>query len=196
MIALYAFDHELARAASTSSNPLIGEMRLAFWHEALEETFTGRAVRAHPAAQALALAVRRRRLTREPLQAMIDVRDRELDRAALSAAEAQAIADGAGGAAAGLAAQMLAPDLPAGSVAAEGARWSLARMLLSGRIAEPDRAGVAARLLGRRKAAGIPVEAFPVIAHAALVRPYARGRRPSELEKRLRITWAVARGRV
>src|SRR5437762_185405 len=67
VIALYAFDHELARAPRVASNALLGEMRLTWWREALEEIFEGRPVRQHPAAQALAAAVGRRGLQREPL---------------------------------------------------------------------------------------------------------------------------------
>jgi phytoene synthase len=40
------------------------------------------------------------------------------------------------------------------------------------------------------------VRAFPALAHLALAPVYARGRTPGEIEKRLRITWAVLRGRV
>jgi phytoene synthase len=57
VIALYAFDYELARAPRVASNALLGEMRLTWWREALDEIFEGRAVRQHPAAQALAAAV-------------------------------------------------------------------------------------------------------------------------------------------
>src|SRR4051812_38053342 len=62
VIAIYAFDHELARAPRVASNPLLGEMRLTWWREALEEIFEDRPVRQHPAAQALAGAVARHRL--------------------------------------------------------------------------------------------------------------------------------------
>ena len=53
LIALYAFNHELARAAEVASQPLVGEMRLAWWREALEEMFEGRPLRKHPAALGL-----------------------------------------------------------------------------------------------------------------------------------------------
>ena len=57
VIALYAFDHELARAPRWRSNALLGEIRLTWWREALDEIFDGRPVRRHPTAQALAEAV-------------------------------------------------------------------------------------------------------------------------------------------
>ncbi|HEY9218896.1 MAG TPA: squalene/phytoene synthase family protein, partial [Phenylobacterium sp.] len=60
VIAVYAFDHELARAPRVASEPLLGEIRLTWWSEVLDEIFAGGAVRHHPGAQALANAVRRR----------------------------------------------------------------------------------------------------------------------------------------
>src|SRR6516165_2591981 len=87
VIAVYAYDHELARAPRVASNPLLGEIRLTWWREVLDEIFEGRPVRRHPTAQALAGAVRRRGLQREPLEAMVEARYRELDAAPLSEAE-------------------------------------------------------------------------------------------------------------
>jgi 15-cis-phytoene synthase len=58
VVAIYAFDHELARAPKVASNPILGEIRLTWWGEALDEIYEGREVRRHPTAQALARAVR------------------------------------------------------------------------------------------------------------------------------------------
>src|SRR4051812_4524072 len=84
VIALYAYDHELARAPKVASNPILGEIRLTWWREALEEIFVGKPLRAHPGAQALARAVERRALPRDLLETMIDARYRELDPAPMS----------------------------------------------------------------------------------------------------------------
>ncbi|MBS0334660.1 MAG: squalene/phytoene synthase family protein, partial [Proteobacteria bacterium] len=78
VVALYAFDHELARAPRVASNPPLGEIRLTWWREALDEVFGGRAVRMHSTAQALGQVVAAHGLPREPLEAMIDARYREL----------------------------------------------------------------------------------------------------------------------
>jgi len=48
VIALYAFNHEIARVAGAVSNPLMGEIRLTWWGEAVAEIYEGRAVRKHP----------------------------------------------------------------------------------------------------------------------------------------------------
>ena len=79
VIAIYAYDHELARAPKVASNSLLGEIRLTWWREVLDEAYEGRHVRHHPTAQALADVIGRHGLPREPLEAMIDARYRELD---------------------------------------------------------------------------------------------------------------------
>jgi phytoene synthase len=190
VVALYAFDHELARAPMVASNPLLGEIRLTWWREVLDEAFEGRAVRRHPTAEALAELARRRSLPRAPLEAMIDARYRELDPAPMSEAEALDWARDTGGQAAALAAGILdAGAAPQGALSA-GALWSLGRRA----AAAPGLKPAFDRLRGeaRQAARGLSVAAFPAVAHTALAnRPGG-----SELAKRLRITLAVARGRI
>jgi phytoene synthase len=190
VIALYAFDHELARAPRVSSNPLIGEIRLTWWREALEEIFEGRPVRRHPTVEALAEAIRRRALPRHALEALIDARYRELDPEPLGEIDALEWARGTGGGMAVVAAGLLDPKGESGDARAAGAAWALGRRAAQGRGLKPalDRELAEARAAVRRLSA----EAFPAVAHAALAgRP-----RGSELAKRLTITIAVARGRI
>ena len=51
---LYAFNVEVARAPWVSSEPMIGEMRLQWWRDALEEIATGTPVRKHEVTTPLA----------------------------------------------------------------------------------------------------------------------------------------------
>ena len=74
VIALYAFDHELRRAVEGTSNPIMAEIRLTWWSEALDEIYEGRTVRRHPVAEALARAVSSRRLPPEPLREAVEAR--------------------------------------------------------------------------------------------------------------------------
>ena len=194
VIALYAYDHELARAPRVASNPLLGEIRLTWWREALDEIFEGRAVRRHPTAQALAGAVGRRGLTRELLEAMIDARYRELDAQPLSEAEALEWARETAGRAAQAAVSVLDPAAQADQAIAAAAAWALAR-----RVADrPELGGAYQRLLaeGRRGAAQLSAAAFPAVAHAVFASARARGAATANLAGRLRITLAVARGRI
>jgi phytoene synthase len=152
VLAIYAYDHELARAPRVASNPLMGEIRLTWWREALDEIFEDRPVRQHPAAQALAGVVARRRLAREPLETLIDARYRELDAAPMTEPEVLDWAD--------------APQL----------RPTFLKVIHAARSAS--------------RALSVP--AFPAVAHAALAgRPSN-----SDFARRLRLTIAVARGRI
>ncbi|HWA61369.1 MAG TPA: squalene/phytoene synthase family protein, partial [Caulobacteraceae bacterium] len=90
VLALLAFDLELARAPRRASNALIGEIRLTWWREALDEIFGAGPVRQHPVALALADVVARRGLPRAPLEGLVEARYVELDRRALDPAEAEA----------------------------------------------------------------------------------------------------------
>ncbi len=105
VVALYAFDHELARAPKVASNALLGEIRLAWWREVLDEAYGGLPVRHHPTAQALAQVIARRKLSRADLELMIDARYRELDPTPMTPEEAVLWARETGGAAARVAAR-------------------------------------------------------------------------------------------
>jgi 15-cis-phytoene synthase len=204
VLAIYAYDGELGRAPRAASNALIGEIRLTWWREALDEIYEDRRVRGHPAARGLAAAVRRHALPRAPLEAMIDARYRELDPGPFDRADAQALADGTSGRSAEVAARILgeAREAPLEAIRACGRLWGLSLMLLGGRVAPDDVDAVraeAALLLSSARVVGpalIATPVFPAIAHATLAEAYLHGRRPSELKKRLRLTWAVARGRI
>lgn len=190
VVALYAFDHELARAPRVASNPLIGEIRLTWWREALDEIFERRPVRRHPTAEALAATVARRGLARDPLEDLIDARYPELDAAPLTGDEALAWARGTGGGMAVLVAGLLDPAGDAAAAREAGAAWALGRRL----DVAPDLAPVfeATRQRARREVRRLTPQAFPAVAHAALVGRPGRG----EVSRRLRVTWAVVRGRI
>jgi phytoene synthase len=185
VIAIYAYDHELARAPKVASNSLLGEIRLTWWREVLDEAYEGRHVRHHPTAQALADVIRRHSLPREPLEAMIDARYRELDATPMTDAEVLDWAQGTGGRAAEAAVRILDPAAPAERAVSAGALWALGRRDLPALV---DAHAPAARVDVRTLSAA----AFPAVAHAALVLHRTR----SEFGRRLRLTAAVAQGRI
>lgn len=73
VIALYALDYELSRAVAMKE-PLMAEIRLTWWSEAIGEIFEGRVVRRHPVTLALKAAIDAHALPRAPFDAMIDGR--------------------------------------------------------------------------------------------------------------------------
>jgi phytoene synthase len=190
VVAIYAYDHELARAPKVASNPLLGEIRLTWWREMLDEAYEGRHVRHHPTAQALAAAIERRSLPRGPLEAMIDARYRELDATPMTETEALDWARDTAGRAAEIAVRILDPQAKAELGHAPGAVWAIGRRLPD----QPELRPAFDKVLTTAKTAArmVGVQAFPAVAHAVLAgRP-----NPSEFAKRWRLTLAVARGKI
>lgn len=194
LAALYAFDNELGRAPRAASTPLVAEMRLAWWREVLEEIAADRAVRRHPVALALADAVQAYGLDLVLLEGLVDARLRELESRPMTLEEALEWAEGTGGGCARLAAAILDPSCDPSAAAAGGSAWSIGRLILTAGLSpEAAREALDARLVAAR---GVTPAAFPAVAHAALARARARGRRPSPLGDRLRLMRAVLTGRV
>jgi phytoene synthase len=190
VVALYAFDNELARAPRVASNSLLGEVRLTWWREALDEIFQGRPVRQHPAALALARAVGRRGLPRDLLETLIDARYRELDATPMDETEALDWARDTGGVVAQLAAGVLDPATEAKMALAGGSAWALGKRLADA----PDLKPTFLKVIHAARSASqsLSVAAFPAVAHAALAgRPTS-----NDFARRLRLTIAVARGRI
>jgi phytoene synthase len=202
VIALYAFNYEISRAAEVASQPLIGEMRLAWWREVVEETFAGAPMRRHPAAEALAGAVRRHGLPREALEAMIEARRRDLEAWPLNPAEVEPYVDATAGGLMALAARALARNAEPNALRHAGRAWGLAGLFRLGRLPAEWSAdavsGLVREALGRSKRdlAALPVAAFPAAAYATLSRAYVSGANLGELGRKARITAAVAFGRL
>lgn len=201
--AVYLLNHELARASEVTSQPLVGEMRLAWWGEALEEMFEGGRVRGHPVAHALEHAVKDHGLPRALLDAMVDARLRDLDPAPLTEAEVEPYADATAGAVMALTARMLSSEVTVEQTRHAARAWALAGLARLGGRLPPDwsrdevrRRVDAAQGLARREIRRLPLAAFPAVAYATLAPAYARGRALSELGRRARITWAAATGRI
>jgi NADH dehydrogenase [ubiquinone] 1 alpha subcomplex assembly factor 6 len=78
LLALYAFNYEIARVRETVTQPMLGQIRLQWWREVLDAAFAGAPPRNHPVAVALTAAIREAGLDREPFDQLIDTRERDL----------------------------------------------------------------------------------------------------------------------
>ncbi len=219
---IYAFNVEVSRAPWVTSEPMIAEMRLQWWHDALDEVIAGGAVRRHEVVTPLALAVdadvarllqqvvEARRKDTEPLpfddgsdfEAYIDATG-----GALMEAASRALGDADGrvardlGFATGLAAYLLAvPELEARGKAPlpDGREAAVAAHAVAG----------LARLHAARKLRGrVPGMARPAFWPGWMAAPVLRaavkepGRvkdgtlRPSEARQRGRRLWVASTGR-
>ena len=134
LLALLAFNLEVAKTAEVVSEPLIGRIRLQWWRESLDG-IEGGAARRHAVVEALAEAIRRYALPRAPLDSLIEARELDLDPepppdlpALLRYAEAT------GGGLTGLGLRLLAAPEPPPEAALEAARqvgtaWALVGLL-------------------------------------------------------------------
>ena len=220
LLALYAFNDELARIAVTVREPMMGEMRLAWWSQALDDLQAGRGGRGHPVLEAIAPALVAGRLARDPLDRLIDGRATDLAREPF--ADESALLrhlDATAGALMEAAAPLLDPGARAVDMTAAGRAWGWAGLWRAregwsarGRRWTPadwaadmdppalrhiveTRVGEA--LKATRTALGeLPTAAFPAVAYATLARAYARDRTPGPLGKRAALLRASVLGRL
>jgi NADH dehydrogenase [ubiquinone] 1 alpha subcomplex assembly factor 6 len=79
LIALYAFNFEVAKTREVVREPLLGRIRLQWWREALDEIYRGATPRRHEVATPLAVAIRAHDLTRYHFDRLIDARESDLE---------------------------------------------------------------------------------------------------------------------
>ena len=77
LFALYAFNHELAHVGESVREPMIGEIRLQWWREALEGALAGNP-RNHDVVRAMAATLAKVTLPNDLIDTMIDARQFDL----------------------------------------------------------------------------------------------------------------------
>ena len=178
LIALYAFEAELLAIPTRVTQPLLAEMRYAWWREQMDGVFAGAARKGHPVLEALTDIVARRGLERAPFNALIEahigrVHGEPHDLDAFYAGPVQ------------VAVRVLAGPGHEATAAEAGRVWGL---MQTGRLDEAR----AALANAARAARTLPVEAFPAVLPATLARKPDAG----PLERRLRLLWSAVRGRL
>lgn len=134
---LYAFNLEIARAPYVSEQPLIAQMRLQFWTDALDDIAAGKPPRAHEVAEPLAALWAEHDLPTALGHQMIDARHWHIDRAPF----------------ADMAAWLAHIDQSAGNL-----MWLAARIL-----GAPDGAEQASRAMGRANGIAQWLQAVPAL---------------------------------
>ena len=174
LLALLAFDHELARTRSVTREPMLARIRLEWWREAMAEAAGSGKPRAQPIVEALAETIRRHGLVLESLVELIDAREEEIEGPLDVMRAGHALAD--------LELGVLGVEDAASRQAAHavGAAW------LMGEGPERDQLVGDARALRRK----VDPAALPILLPAlSLGRPLGPLRRP------LAYWWAARRGR-
>jgi phytoene synthase len=88
LLALYAFNYEIARVRETVSEPVLGQIRLQWWRESIAAAFEGGAVRRHIVVEPLTAAIRAHGLTRAHFDRLIDAREGDLEKTPLASLDA------------------------------------------------------------------------------------------------------------
>jgi NADH dehydrogenase [ubiquinone] 1 alpha subcomplex assembly factor 6 len=78
LLALYAFNYEIARVRETVTEPMLGQIRLQWWREIVAAAFAGEPPRRHLVAIPLTRAIRDCRLSRAHFDRLINARERDL----------------------------------------------------------------------------------------------------------------------
>jgi phytoene synthase len=177
LITLYAFEAELMAIPTRVTQPLLAEMRYRWWADQMDGIFADEPRKGHPVLEALTDLVRRHGLEREPFNALIEA---HVDRVHGEPHNLDAFYVGP----MQMAVRVLAGPGHDDQVVGAGRVWGLAQV---GKLDDARSA------LGGANAAlkGLPSSAFPAVAHAALIRPA-----DAEPLKKLRLTWAMLRGRL
>lgn len=78
LFALYAFNIEVAKIRETVSEPMLGQIRLQWWREAIDDAYRGD-LRSHAVVQSLGAVIERSHLSRRYFNRLFDARERDLE---------------------------------------------------------------------------------------------------------------------
>jgi phytoene synthase len=205
--ALYATHYEIARIAESVSEPALGDIRYAWWREALSADAAP-----HEAVQALAEAQPGSDDIADLYGIIAARRAHDLEAAPFASLEAlERYAEQTAGALIAIAARICGAPLDAALVQAAGRAWGLIGAVRAvdfwkarGRTLIPAGAGpedVRARahahyLQARALAANAPALAFPACGYVALIPLYLREASPARLARQWRLIASSASGRL
>lgn len=196
VLALHAFLETLRDVPERVGEPLMGEIRLRWWYEAIEEIEQGRPVRYHPLTDALKRLIETYSLDPKLFYAVIEGQMPLLDKGSLTTEAAMKVADAGEGTVARLAAQILAPGNDK-SLEAPARFYGMARLKARRGLTDAGEAELAhLRRDARAALNGLPTKLMPAALPAALATSLWLGRAPGPLAKRLKLLTSFMTGRI
>jgi phytoene/squalene synthetase len=174
LLALLAFDHELARTRTVTREPMLARIRLQWWRDAAAEAADGGKPRAQPVVESLSETVRRHGLSLQGMIDLIDAREEEVDGVLDVVRTGRALAD------------LQLAVLGVADAATQRAARAVAAAWLMGEGPERD------AVLAEARALRVEVRpaALPILLPARLL-----DRRWAPWQKPLVLWWAARRGR-
>jgi phytoene synthase len=194
VLVLFAFLETLRDIPERVTDPLMGEIRLRWWFEAIEEIEQGRAVRYHPLTEALKAIITCYHLSPKDVFNLIEGQMPLLDKGPLTIKDALSVVDRGEGVLFRLAAQILGETANLTDIAR---LIGMAHIKASRGLSDAgDMEFAHLRREAVKAAKGLPVAVMPLALQATLVGDIWHGRTPGPLAKRLRLFWAFVTGRI
>jgi phytoene synthase len=194
VLTLYAFLETLREVPDRVREPLMGEIRLRWWYEAIEEIEQGRPVRHHPLTDALKRLIETHDLDPKRLYTLVEGQMPLLDKGKLTTEAAMKVADAGEGTVARLAVQILDPGAAAG-LEAPSRFYGMARLKAQRGLSDAGETElVHLRRDARAAVKGLPTKLMPLALPAALATGVWLGRPAGPLAKRLKLLVAFLTG--
>ncbi|MBW8734392.1 MAG: squalene/phytoene synthase family protein [Asticcacaulis sp.] len=197
VLAIQALLETLRDIPERVSEPMLGEIRMRWWYEAIEEIRDGRTPRYHPLSEALQRIIPQYSLPADDFLTLAEAQLPLLDAGPLDFKAALDLVDKGEGLAAQLCARILDPSVDASNLAAPARFTGLARLKRSGRL--PDAGEAEGAHLYRDAAAAaatLPASLMPLALPATLAPDLWAGRRRGPLSKRLKLFWSFVTGKI
>lgn len=194
VLALYAFLETLRDIPERVSDPLMGEIRLRWWYEAVEEIEAGRAPRYHPLTEALQGLIERHDLDPKAFYDLIEGQMPLLDKGPMTIKDGLSVVDRGEGIVVRLAARILATE---GDLTDVARLYGLARIKAQRGLSDAGEVELAHLRREARKAAKIlPMQLTPLALPASLAPALWRNRPLGPLAKRVKLFCSFVTGTV
>lgn len=192
VLALYAFLETLRDIPERVSDPLMGEIRLRWWYEAIEEIEAGRTPRYHPLTEALQGLIERYGLDPKVFYDLIEGQMPLLDKGPMAIKDALSVVDRGEGIVARLAAQLLATE---GDLTSAARFYGLARIKAQRGLSDAGDTELAhLQREAHISVKALPMALMPLALPASLAAALWRNKPLGPLAKRIRLFWSFVTG--
>ncbi len=196
VLALHAFLDTLRDIPARVTEPLMGEIRLRWWYEAIEEIEQGRPVRYHPLTGVLKRLIETDSLEAKAFYALIEGQMPLLDKGPLTTEAALRVVDAGEGTVARLAARLLDPRSEQ-SLEAPARLFGMARLKAQRGLSDAGDTELAhLRREARAAMKGLTTRLMPLALPAALATSAWSGRPLGPLAKRLKLLASFVAGTI
>ncbi len=194
VMALFAFLETLRDIPERTTDPLMGEIRLRWWYEAIEEIEQERPVRYHPLTEALKAMIERYGLAPKDFLDLIEGQMPLLDKGSLTIKDALGVVDRGEGHLFQFAAKVLEQEAALTDIAR---LHGMTQIKVSRDLSDAgDMEFSHLKREAQKAAKDLPTALMPLALPSALAAIYWQGGKPGPLIKRFRLLWSYITGRI